>query len=389
MPRDLRVNKPDSSLRAWQTLALGLSALALALNGYAVFADRSPGPRSDAGRERRLTASPEVGSSAEADAREEPTLKHVETLREDGSAAALETLIDLATKHDSPAAIDAIARIGGDRARGFLSARLASAADADLPTFASALATLGDPAARAALRDAARTTRSALRLAALDALRTLDTPDVRELMLRALTEPEPLAATTYFADVREPRALPLLERLARVASPEVARAAIDALSAQGPSAQGAIVRLLHDDASTADALLQASSRSPAALQAVRNASIDRLRQGAVAAGPIFDFMEQDLAASTRDALVLAAHDPPSTDSALNALVRRGDNASLLALSQLANDADPEVAVRAGCSLVSNPDSRSRVLLQRATQRSLQRQVAGALLQINAPGARPI
>jgi hypothetical protein len=387
MPGILRVKQPESSL-PWRALALGLSALALALNGYAAFADPTARTRASTERVRAKTAA-SVESSTEAAPFGEPTLQHVDARRDSGSVAALETLIGLATKQDSPAAVDAIARIGGDRARQFLSERLASAADPDLATFASALATLGDPAARAALRSAARATRTALRLAALDALRTLDTPDVRELMLSALLEPEPLAATSYFADVREPRALPLLERLARVASPEVAHAAIDALSAQGASAQGAILRLLHDDASLADALLQAPARSAAAVQAVRNASIDRLRQGAITAGPIYDFMEQDLAASTRDALVLAAHDPPSSDSALSALVRRGDSASLLALSQLANDADPEVALRAGCTLVSNPDSRSRVLLQRATQRSLQKQVAGALVQINAPGARPI
>ena len=381
------VNRAAGAAGRWRAAALALSVLALAVNGYALTSrSTQPAARSTGSGARN----PE--HAAEERRAPEPSIAQVQALVEHGDAAALDTLLAAArsTQHGLvTAAIDGIAHIGGDRARQFLIERLAHSTDAELYEVAGALATLGDAKARDALRDATHSPRKAIRDAAFGALAGIDTADVRELMLNALNGPDPFSAVNYFLDCREPRALPALEHLARVSSPDVGRSAIDALLAQGASAQSTLERLLHDDVDLFDAILATPPRAVGGLRAVRAAGIARLREGAVAAGPLFEFLERDLTPASREALVEAARDPASRDLALSALARRADSASLAALSQLSNDSDESLSVRATCALASDPDSRSRVPLLRATRSNVRARAANALVKINAPGARPI
>ncbi|HEY3254738.1 MAG TPA: hypothetical protein VGJ91_12350 [Polyangiaceae bacterium] len=371
-------------MHVWRALALLLSASALTLALCAKSADS---------RAALLRAGAPVNSSEPLLDPELTPRAQVNALRESADGAALEALIGIAQQREPKlvsAALEGIAQIGGDRARQFLARRFKDAADAQLPELASALASLGDTPARAILLSAARSARPAARSAAFGALATLDTADVREFMLQALTSVEPTAAANYFLDCREPRALPALERLARSsADAEPRRAAIDALFAQGASAEAALARLLRADDELCEALLEGQPATVRARRALRQASIERLRAGARTYGRVFELLQHDLSDEAREALVQAARDPASSASALNALVARGDSASLRALSALANDSDQDLSQRAACALVSQPDSRSRPFLVRANRANLKSEADAALLHINAPEARPI
>ncbi|HEY3666816.1 MAG TPA: HEAT repeat domain-containing protein [Polyangiaceae bacterium] len=374
----------------WRGIALGLTALALALSA-------SPYLGQSAGQARPSTVHSRAREASAAQASgEEPALaraqQHASAPAEVGRQATLETLIALAQRDDTTAASNAlqsIGQLGGERALQFLSERLRTAPDEELGAVTTALASLGGLQAREALRAATRSSRSSVREASFSTLMGFDTADVRQLMLDAINGPDPSPALGYFIDCHEPRALPTLARLARSAAPEINSVALDALLAQGMSAEAWITRLLREDLDLNDALLARPPHTLGALHALRSASIARLREGAVSTGPLFDFMERDLSNETREALVLAARDPASADSAVNALARRGDAPSLAALSQLANDSDRTLSARAVCALAADPDSRSRLPLQRASHGKGQAAVARALLHINAPGARPI
>jgi len=124
-------------------------------------------------------------------------------------------------------------------------------------------------------------------------------------------------------------------------------------------------------------------------RALREASIARLRAGAVVSGRLFDFLSGDLTAASREALVLAAGDPACAESALRALTTRGDRESLTALGRLAQSDDALLAAEASCALASQPDSRSQRLLQREAQRHPGREAGAALDRIRTLGARPI
>jgi hypothetical protein len=183
--------------------------------------------------------------------------------------------------------------------------------------------------------------------------------------------------------------LPALERLAQNGDAAIRRLAIDALLAQGASAEPTLLNLLRKDDELCDALLEGQPSTPLLRVALRRASIERLRAGALTSGPVFDFLQRDLSRDAREALVQAARDPGSRDSALSALSARADNGSLRALSALAADADQELSARAACMLLSRPDSRSRPFLLRSNRDDLASETREALGRINAPGARPI
>lgn len=290
------------------------------------------------------------------------------------------------------AALERIAEIGGDRAREFLARRFDAASDSELPDLAAALASLGDPQARALLRAGARSLRPAARSAAFDALSTLDSADVREFMVSALDFVDPSPAASYFSGCREPRALPGLERAVRNGDADQRGVAVAALFAQGASAESAILRLLLEDDELCDALLETQALTPTARRTLRRASIARLRAGAVTSGPLFEFLQHDLSDEARAALVQAAHDPGSRDSALAALAARGDSDSLRALSTLSNDGERGLAERAACALLAQPDSRWRPFLSDGMRRSrvrLPNETAAALQRINLPGGRAI
>jgi hypothetical protein len=372
--------------QVWRALALTLSASTLTLALCAKPADF---------RAQSLRATGITVSAAEvraADAPEPAPHPQLSALAANSDDATLDALIAIAQRGEpklTSAALEGIAQIGGDRARQFLAHSFSSAPDARLPELASALATLGDAPARAILLSAARSSRPAARGAAFEALTTLDTADVREFMLQALAAVEPIFAAAYFSNCREPRALPALERLAKSGDSEQRRAAIEALFTQGPSAEGPILRLLREDDELCDALLAGQPQTPLLRRALRRASIERLRAGALTTGWVFEFLQRDLSPEAREALVQAARDPASSDSALSALSARGDPGSLRALSALADDADAGLSQRAGCALLSQPDSRSRPFLLRSNRAELKSEAAAALLRINATGARPI
>ena len=371
------------SVRVWRALAVTMSASALTLALCAQFLKPRP-----------LTAhtgAAVAAATAPAFAELAP-LSRVAALRDSGDDAALEALIGIANRAEPKlrgAALECIAQIGGDRAREFLARRFQAAADADLPELASALATLGDAPSRALLKSAARASRPMARSAAFDALSTLDTADVRDFMVQALGFVDPSFAIGYFLNCRDPRALRALERLARNGDASQQRSAIDALFAQGSSAEPALLRLLREDDELCDALLQGQPPTPLSRQALRRASIERLRAGALTTGWVFEFLQRDLSSEAREALVLAARDPAARDSALSALSARGDIGSLRALSALANDVEQGLAEHAACALLSQPDSRSRPFLLRSNRANLRNEAAAALERINAQGARPI
>ena len=352
--------KPNQAApNRWRFFAFTFSASALALTLCAKPRASPPSPLPAAASASEL----ELAPAAQGLRVQEP----VNALGVSADGAALAALIAIARQGEPKllsAALEGIAQIGGDQARQFLARRFDEATDAELPELAAALATLGDTPARALLQSAARSPRPMTRRAAFDALSTLDTADIREFMLQALADIEPSAAASYFQNCREPRALPALEQLARSGEASLQRTALDALFAQGASAEGALVRLLREDEELCDVMLQSQPSTPLARQALRRASIERLRAGALTTGWVFDFLQRDLSSDAREALLRAARDPASSESALGALSARGDSSSMHALNALANDVEQGLAQRAACALLSRPDSRSRPFLLR-------------------------
>ena len=366
------------TLHAWRTLALTSSLLAIA------FVSRSrptPPPLLDASVAARFTTANKASPTAEL--RASPPKPSA-----NNDDAALDSLFAI-SEHAAPrvasAALQGIVQIGGQRARAHLAQRFADGADSELRELADALAQLGGSEARGILVQAARSTRIPAREAARAALASLDTADVRAFMLEELIGPDASQAAANFADCQDERAVPGLERLARSAGAELRRTAIAALFAQAGSARAAIERLLRDDDDVSNNVLESPAPTAALRQAQRAVSIQRLRAGAVTSGPVFDFLARDPTADALQALVQAAHDPASADSAISALSSRGDSASRAALSQLADDSDAGLASRAACALSTAPDSRSRPFLLRAS-RKLAGQAAAALLRIDAPEA---
>jgi hypothetical protein len=327
--------------RIWRAIALGFSVTALALNVLAALAPSLTSGEASAAR-------PSSGGSAPR----QPRL----------TAWAPEGVQPSETHGQSAAAPN------DDAALAQLARRFSDAADADLGELASALATRGGARARQVLFTAVRSSRPSSQVAALEALGTIDMPDVREFMLAQLNEPEPpVAAVNYFADCQEPRALPALERLARDAPQAVRGSVIASLFAQGESAEPVILRLLRGDDELSDALLGAAPVSARARRVLRQASVQRLRAGAITQGPVFDFLEQDLSSEAREALLVAARDPASAASALTALSKRADRASLGALTRLANDSDRSLAARASCALRAETGSRTRRVQRHSIQ----------------------
>ncbi|HEY5376034.1 MAG TPA: hypothetical protein VIK01_20280 [Polyangiaceae bacterium] len=349
----------SASVRSWRKVALGLSTLALALTGY----------RALAPHESTVPCPPAAHAAALADEQA--------ALPEPASRAP----------HGAPAAAPAVT----DRpvALRLLRETLEHAPDSELSDATNAVIALGGAEAHALLRAATHSPRSALRDAAFSALVSVDTTENRDFMRAALNGPNAASALNFFLDCRDPQALPALEHLARSPLPELNRAALDALLAQGVRAESAFMRLLQADTELMDTLLTSPPHTPNARRALRAAAILRVHDGAISGGPVFDFLEQDLSAESREALLIAAHDPASADSACNALARRGDAPSLASLSQLANDSDAQLAGVASCALASDPDSRSRVPLERVRRESAHSVASRALTHINAPGARAI
>ena len=348
----------SASVRYWRAAALGLSALAVALTGYAALAQH----------ERAVLRAPAAHAALLTD---EPSARPAPTLAAPHEAAAP------AAVSDRPAALRRLRE------------QLDHAPDGDLSEATNALIELGGPEAHALLREATHARRSALRDAAFSALLSVDTAENRDFMRAALNGPDAASALNFFLDCRDPLVLPALERLARSPLPELSRPALDALLAQGVRAETAFTRLLQADTELMDSLLATPPHTPNARHALRAAAIARLHEGAINGGPVFDFLEQDLSADSREALLFAAHDPASAETACTALARRGDAVSLASLSQLANDSDAQLAGVASCALASDPDSRSLVPLQRASRANAHSVAARALAHINAPGARAI
>ncbi len=365
--RSHALNDESLARRVTRALAVGFSVTALGLNAW-LWCSPKPipvPPELPASLHRRTTNRASAASLAPE------VVARLNAARASSDGPALESLLDLAT-HGAPAvaaaALEGIAQIGGERARSFLVQRLHDAPDTDLSKLTEALAQLSDPLAREALRTAARSPRVVLRSAAFEALATLDTDDVRDFMLGQLSGPDADSSIGYFADCRDPRAVPALERIAREGATDQRRAVLGSLFAQGEVAEPATDRLLRADGEVCDAVLDTRPVPFAMRRAVRQASIARLRAGAITTGSVFDFLEQDLSNEARAALVEAAHDPGSAERALSALATRGDRASLDALNRLAHDSDRGLSARAACALQSQPDSRTQRLTTRVAQR---------------------
>jgi hypothetical protein len=381
MQRALALTRAQFFAWLWRFAALATTASAIALTEWPM--PRTQLPASVVAP--KLVAADPSASSFEPP----PALADVRALADSADDAALGSLIALA-EHAAPeiadAALDGIVQIGGRRAREYLASRFADARASELAGLGQALAQLGGPAARAILFEAAHSTRISARDAARDAIAMLDTPDARSFMLEQLREPNATQAVAYFADCQDARAVPLLERIAREATQDLRRSAINALFAQGEAARDAVERLLRADDAVSNDVLETTARTSSLRQAQRAASIARLRAGAITTGPVFDFLARDPSPHSGAALLESAHDRACADSAVNALAARGDSASLAALAQLADDPDPGLASRAACAIASSPDSRSIGVLLRLRDRAAGERAAG-LLQINAPEAR--
>jgi len=323
------LNQTPLGVRVWRASAIGFSVTAVALNLLVPsFTSREAS---------------EAQSSPAEHARERPRAPAAPPAAAQPSGSQARTAVN-----------------NGDAALADLARRFSDAADGDLAELAGAIASLGGGSARQVLFTAARSSRPTSRVAALEALSTVDLPEVRDFMLAQLNEREPLlAAINYFADCQEPRALPALERLARDASAELRSAVVASLYAQGESATAVIARLLQADDELSDALLEAAPTSATARTLLRRASIQRLRAGAITQGRVFDFLEQDLSSEAREALLDAAHDPASAGRALGALSRRGDRASLTALERLTRDFDRGLAAQATCALRTETGARGQ------------------------------
>jgi hypothetical protein len=312
------------ALLAWRTLALTSSLLAIAILS-------SSRPTKPALVDDRVAARGTTSNTASPISElRAPVQKPSET----GDDAALDSLFAIsaqATPQVASAALQGIAQIGDARARANLAQRFADGADSELRELADALAQLGGSESHAILVQAARSLRVPAREAARAALASLDTADVRAFMLEELSGPDASQAAAYFADCQDERAVPGLERLAGSAGTELRRAAIAALFAQGDGARGAIERLLRADDDVSNDVLESPAPTAALRQAQRDVGILRLRAGAITSGPVFEFLARDPSAAALQALVEAAHDPASADSAVNALSTRGDSASLAAL----------------------------------------------------------
>ncbi len=378
----LASTKSAIGLYVWRALALSSSGLALALTLYsrpsASVATNSTRPAPSETRPLELPVDLP------------PSLSAVSALAETGDETALDALIGI-NQHAAPevasAALNGIAQIGGKRAREYLAQRFADASSSELQDLAHALAEMGGREAHDLLRNATRSPRHPTAAAAREALASLDTADARDFMLEELNSALPAQdqaeAVSYFADCQDARATPALERLIRKSSIDLRRSAIESLFAQGPEAHAATLRLLRTSDELSNNMLESPAPTADLRQAQRVASSARLRAGAITSGPVFDFLARDLSSEAGQALAQAARDPASRDSALNALATRGDSASLVALAELADDSDPELASRAACALLSAPDSRSHAFLLRVG-RQLRGDAAAALLSIDAP-----
>lgn len=374
-----------ASVHSWRTLALALSALAIALSGYGRFVRQPSGAHAVSAAHRAALPGEPLVSGETAALADEPHAASRE--------AAPAPREDSAMPHEDSAVPREASLVpaGADRATALrlLSEKLQHAPDSELSDVTNALLELGGPEAFARLSAATRSPRSALRDAAFSALSGLDTVENRDFMRAALNGPDAAAALKYFLDCHDAQAVPALERLARSPLPELSGPALDALLAQGARAESAFTRLLEADTELMDAMLVSPPHTRNPRRALRAAAVARLHDGAISSGPVFDFLEQDLSDESREALAFAAHDPASADAACGALSRKGDAASLASLSQLASDGDPRVAGAASCALASDPDSRSRVPLERVLPGNAQGVASRALAHINAPGARAI
>lgn len=371
------------SLPVWRAVALLSSAVAVVCWGLRLMETPSSSGATEGGATESATREPAESRPLATSAERARSELNAETESEAPNAVqALIASVSQSSDTENSAALEQLAQLGGERARQFLERGFRQARDHNLVIFAEALATLGDAEARQMLRDATRSARAASRLAALGALNGLDTADVRDFMVSALDGPNSVQAAAYFLDCREPRALPALERLARSAASDARQAAVDALLAQGASGQPALHRLLREDSALADALL--ARPAPSGLYpALRQASIVRLRRGAVASSDLFAFLAADLDREARVALAQAAQDPDNAELALDALSARGDPESLRVLDRLTRDSERAVSVRASCALISRPDSRSVRFLPSAKGRQFALQVSAARNSVNA------
>ena len=265
-------------MRSWRAVALGLSTLALALTGY----------RALAPHESTVPCPPAAHAAALADEQAAPP--------ERASRAP----------HGAPAAAPAVTE--RPVALRLLRETLEHAPDSELSDATNAVIALGGAEAHALLRGATHSPRSALRDAAFSALVNVDTTENRDFVRAALNGPNAASALNFFLDCRDPQALPALEHLARSPLPELNRAAVDALLAQGVRAESAFMRLLQADTELMDTLLTSPPHTQNARRALRAAAILRVHDGAISGGPVFDFLEQDLSAESREALLFAAHD---------------------------------------------------------------------------------
>ena len=324
--RQPALSRAPLSERIWRATACGFSVTALALNALA----------------HQLPSTPTTPTTPTTPRASSAVIRSTRSEVPAFEAALPSSSSDRARETGTPDADLAVAR---------LARRFSDARDADLSALANQLAAAGGPRAHSALFGAARSTRSPSRDAALEALASLDTADVREFMLGQLSEREPpRAAIDYFAGCHDARALPALERLAREASPVFRDSAIVSLFAQGASAEPALSRLLQGSQELENALLESPTTTAGARRLLRKACVQRLRAGAITTGSVFDFLEQDLSAEAGEALTEAARDPASASRALAALSNRGDRASSIALERLSNDSDRRLAAQARCTL---------------------------------------
>jgi HEAT repeat protein len=291
----------------------------------------------------------------------------VDALGASGDPAAVPAVAALAQSGGSTvreAAIDALGAIGGEASVGALAALLRSGRRDAIAPAAKALAQANTPAARQALFDALGGARRDLAGAALSALTSLDGPEVRAAMFDALSSDDHTTtalAGGWFGAHRDETAVPRLAVLARTGSAEVGEGAVAALAQiGGDGARDAIFDLAARTGKAQAAAIAQLGAVPSDPGAARALCVRLAREGGnEAAEAAMNVLGEDASPEARDALVAAARAGGlGAPQALALLAKRGDEASIGAVADVARASVGETRLRALEALGEAADPRA-------------------------------
>jgi HEAT repeat protein len=315
-----------------------------------------------------------------------------------GDAAAIPAVSEAARNGSltvRQTAVSALGAIGGDTAVAALSALLQSGRRDLLAQATTALAQANTPAARRALFDALDGPRRDIASAALEALSNLDGPEVRDAMLHALDGSDRAStalAGQWFGAHHDETVVPKLAELARHGGPEVGQNAMAALaSIGGDGARDAILDLASNPGpsqSVAIAQLTAVTGDPGVARAL---CIKLSRDaGGNAAMAAVNVLGEDTSPEAGRALVDAVRSgSAAAPQALAWLAKRGDEASLGAVADVARTGAGDTRLQALEALGGSGDPRATTTLLASLKESdpnVRRVALGALASVGGSEA---